>query len=79
MSTAELKSNLHKLIDGIEDNSVLHAVYAILAKLTNRKEVDFWDELTVDQQNEVLEGMKQIEEGKGIPHEQVMGKYRQWL
>jgi hypothetical protein len=73
MSTVELKASLHDLIEDIEDNDILSAVYLILAKQQhNADEKDFWDELPDYVKNGIEEGLSQSERGEGVPHTEVM-------
>jgi hypothetical protein len=37
---------------------------------------DFWDELSEKEQASIELSMKQLDEGKGIPHEDVMSEFR---
>jgi len=71
MSTAELKYNLVKLIESINDSKTLQAVYTLLS---NKKEgsADFWDELSAEQKAAIEESISELDRGEGIPHEQVM-------
>ena len=75
MSTLELKSNLHNLIDTINDSKTLKAIYALLSKKTKQK-TDGWDTLTKQQQKEIEDAIHSLEKGEGIPHEKVMAKYK---
>ena len=75
MSTAELKSNLYKLIDSINDSQTLKAVYTLLSKKES-KNVDFWDEFTDEQKAEIDDSIAEIDRGEVIPHEQVMKEIR---
>ncbi|MDF1548654.1 MAG: hypothetical protein P1P88_12585 [Bacteroidales bacterium] len=75
MSTAELKLNLHNLIEGIEDESFLNAIYVILAQKTAPSGISKWDELPEALKQEIEEGLKEAENGKVIEHEVVMKKY----
>ena len=77
MNTVELKSDLHRLIDKVEDANILNALRAILRKEV--KEEDFWDELPLSVQESVKKGMEQAKKGETRPHSQVMGKYEKWL
>jgi predicted transcriptional regulator len=73
MSTIELKSSLHNLIEDIEDKDILSAVYLLLAKQRNKAVVkDFWDELPEYVKAGIEEGLAQSERGEGIPHDKVM-------
>jgi hypothetical protein len=55
MSTVELKSNLHKIVDRIEDERLLRAIYSFLEKRENSEEGQMWAQLTDEQKNEVLQ------------------------
>lgn len=71
MSTAELKSNLHKLIDSLDDKSVLSKVYTFLAALTGKNKVDedYYD-LPIEVRKAIEEGIEQLDNGKGISYEE---------
>lgn len=78
MSTSELRSNLHQLIDNISDQSILEAVYTLLSG--NRTETsDWWDELSEDQKKSIELGLKDVEESRTIPHNEVMKEVRNLL
>ncbi|MFW5890222.1 MAG: hypothetical protein ACOCTO_02385 [Marinilabiliaceae bacterium] len=77
MDTAELKSDLHSLIDKVEDATILNAIRAILSKEV--REEDFWDELPLSVQESVKRGMEQANRGETRPHSDVMKKYEKWL
>ena len=70
MQTAELKSHLHKLIDGISDNSVLQAVHTLLSKAAVSG--DWWDELSEEDRKAIEIGLEQANNGELISHKQVM-------
>ncbi|MGQ0827475.1 MAG: hypothetical protein ACT4ON_03665 [Bacteroidota bacterium] len=75
MSTAELKSTLHKFIDSINDNQTLQTIYTLLSK-RGAIEADFWDELSDEQKAEVEESIAELNRGEGIPHEKVMKEFK---
>jgi hypothetical protein len=39
--------------------------------------VDFWDELTQQQQKEIKQGIKELDAGKKHDYQQVMSRHRQ--
>ncbi|CAF3811514.1 unnamed protein product [Rotaria sp. Silwood1] len=45
----------------------------------NNDEVDFWDELTPEQQARILKAEKQCENGEGVDNETVMKKLAEWI
>ena len=42
-------------------------------------EEENWDDLPEELQLMIDKGIKESEEGKGIPHEQIMEKYSKWF
>ena len=77
MDAIELKSDIHNLIDRVNDMSMLRAVKAILSKQTS--ESDFWEELPLNIQESVKRGIRQVENGETRTHEEVMQKHKKWL
>ena len=74
MTTIELKSDLHLLIDRISDSNVLEAYHTLLKREV--KEVgDFWDELTNAQKEDVQAGIDDLKGGRKKPLSEVMSKY----
>ena len=77
MNTIELRSDLHELIDRVNDMSMLNAIKTILSNQSS--ESDFWKELPLNIQESVKRGMVQIENGETRTHEEVMQKHKKWL
>ena len=78
MSTLEF--NLHNLIEEIENENLLKAIYTMIthepALVGNT--VKFTD-LPTALQEEIEEGIEQAEKGEFVAHEEVMKKYQEWL
>jgi predicted transcriptional regulator len=74
MSTLQLKSELHILIDHLQDNDVLNAVKTLLGRSVNA-DADFWDELSEIDKAEIKEGIKDIEEGRTYTYQEIFAKY----
>jgi len=72
MSTAELKSRLHQLIDEATDNAVLQAIYTLLKKVDS--EADWWDDLTDEQKASVSRGLDDIKNGNTTSHNKAMSE-----
>jgi predicted transcriptional regulator len=72
-STAEIKNYLHKLIVETDDVSILSKVQAYFTTLKS-KNVDWWDTISDQEKEAVNIGLKQLENGEGIPHEEVKRK-----
>ncbi|MBX2894097.1 MAG: hypothetical protein KF763_01550 [Cyclobacteriaceae bacterium] len=64
MSTLELKSDLHKILDEIENEELLKAIYDFLKQPGNSK--SFWDNLTEAQKQEVYLSYKESEENENL-------------
>ena len=77
MNTIELKSDLHSLIDRVNDLTILNAIKDILS--TQVKENDFWDELPLNVQESVKRGMEQARSGKTKAHSEIIKNYKKWL
>jgi hypothetical protein len=77
MNAIDLKSDLHSLIDKVNDTDILNAIKTILnAQL---KENDSWKELPLQVQESVKRGIEQARSGKTKAHSEVMKSYEKWL
>ena len=63
MSTIDLKTTLHALIDTINDDAVLQA-YVILLSREAKPETDFWHQLDVPTKTAIEEGIQDLEAGR---------------
>jgi predicted transcriptional regulator len=72
-STAEIKNYLHKLIVETDDESILSKVQAYFTTLKS-KNVDWWDTISEQEKKAIYIGLQQLENGEGIPHEEVKRK-----
>ena len=71
-STADIRSELHDLIDTIADPNVLEAVRTLLAA---QRPADLPPaKLGAEEEAAIAEGIRQLDAGQGIPHEQVMAE-----
>ena len=77
MNVIELKSDLHNLIDRVNDMTVLKAMKEILSAQV--KENNSWEELPLNVQESVKRGMEQARSGKTKAHSEVMKNYKKWL
>ncbi|HEY9005130.1 MAG TPA: hypothetical protein VIM75_03305 [Ohtaekwangia sp.] len=53
MGTIELKSDLHKILDKIDNEQLLRAIYDFLKQREDAKEGQIWSTLTEEQKKEV--------------------------
>ena len=74
-TTQALRKEVRKYINKADHKS-LRMVKAILEI---EQEEEDWDDLPVELQNMITEGIKEADEGKGIPYEEVKKKYPQYF
>ena len=55
MSTTEIKTSLHKIVDRIDDERLLRVIYDLLEVREKSNEGQLWQTLTNEQQLEVLQ------------------------
>ena len=75
MSSAEIKLDIIHLIDQIEDRDKLAQVYKKLLTFLGPA-VEKGAALNENLEESLRISIQQLSEGKGIPHEAVMAKYR---
>ena len=66
MGTAELRSNLHKIVDRIEDERLLKAIYSFLNEREKAEEGKMWNSLTEEQKKEVLQSYDESEDESNL-------------
>ena len=54
MGTVELKTNIHKIVDGIQSEQLLQTIYDFLKTRESSKPGGLWEKLTEEQKQEVL-------------------------
>lgn len=80
MNTVELKSNFHKLIDNITNESVLLKFYDLLLKTKGAKDQQLWSRLTAEEQEELKLIEKQSHDPQNlISHANITKKHKKWL
>ena len=70
MNTAELKSNLHRMIVETDDLSILDKIQAYFTQLKSNS-IDWWDMLSETDKKNIEKGQNQLQNGNKIPHELV--------
>lgn len=66
MGTLEIKSNLHKIVDRIDNEQLLNAVYNFLKAREQSKEGAIWNSLSNDQKKEVLDAFEESEDDSNL-------------
>jgi hypothetical protein len=66
MGTIELKSNLHKILDKIENEQLLRAIYDFLKQRENSVEGQIWKTLTEEEKKEVYLSYEESKDDKNL-------------
>jgi len=75
MKAIELKSDLHRLIDNVNDVSILNAIKVILAKETEKK-YDWADTLSNELRTELEESISEADNGETVSHNEAMSQIK---
>jgi hypothetical protein len=83
MTTAEARTKLHDLVESLPSEDVPTALRVLEALSSSSdpvplalRDIPFDDEPETEEEREaVAEARRDIEEGRGIPHDEVMRKY----
>jgi hypothetical protein len=80
MTTIELKSKFHKLIDNINNDNVLSKFYDILSRVKESAEGSLWDRLSPDEQDELILIERESHNPENlISHSEMIKKHKKWL
>ncbi len=71
---SSIKDELHQLIDKCEEEAVL---YEIKERLSGN-EKDWWDELSKEEQDEILETNKRVDAGIKFSDEHAQNIFKKW-
>jgi hypothetical protein len=66
MGTTELKSDLHKILDRIENEQLLRTIYDFLKQREHAKEGQIWKTLTEEQKKEVYLSYEESQDDKNL-------------
>ncbi len=75
MSLHAQKIELAQMIFNVQNKQTIAKIKTLIRK----EEPDLWDELPDEIKADVEEAIRELDAGKGIPHEKVMKKYSKWL
>lgn len=82
MSKKDIRQDLHKLIDEL-DNDMLKDFYVVIRDFKKAKRKtgkDWWDELTEADKEDLLQGLEEVKHQYNlISHEETMKRARKWL
>lgn len=68
-----IKLELIEWLAKLEDNETIN--YLKIVKDSKTSKNDWWDDLTEEQKQGIQRGLKDIEEGRVVSHEEVKRKY----
>lgn len=66
MTAIELKSNLHKVIDRIQNEELLQAIYDFLKTRENSQSGKLWKSLSEEQKEELLASYEESENDENL-------------
>ena len=73
---SDIKNELHKLVDNCENALLLVETKNLLESESKVK--DWWDELTEEDRNLVMESEAEYEKGNVISNEDLMKQFEEW-
>ena len=80
MTTIELKSNFHHLIDTINDAGILSKFYDLLSNVKDSKDGLLWNRLSMEEQNELMQIEKDSHQLSNlISNAEMINKHKKWL
>lgn len=72
----DIRNELHKLIDDCDNELLLSEAKTLLE--SNRQVKDWWDELTEEDKNLVMESEAEYEKGNFTSHKELMQQFEAW-
>ncbi len=76
MSTEEIKLMIFRQVDAL-DTTQLNEFYGIMQNyLKSKHDIDEWIGVSKEEQDCIEDALQELNDGKGVPHEEVMGKLR---
>jgi hypothetical protein len=75
MNTSELKLTIIRQVDSLEEH-VLIEVLDYIQRKVDYQYSSVANTLSVEQQQALLQAQQSIQDGKGIPHQEIVSKYK---
>jgi len=77
IGTLELNSNIHSIVDQIQNQQLLLTLYKILKSNNGKKSNGVWDSLTAEERVEVMLAFEELEdEDNLIESDKVLNKFK---
>ncbi len=73
MGHESLKLELIEWLTKLEDDETIH--YLKVVKDSSTSDHDWWDDLTDEQKQGIERGLRDIDEGRTVPHDEVKRRY----
>ena len=77
MTTLEIKSDIHQMVEKIEQEQYLLDIHHSLSSLLDAQDV--MDVLTESQKQNLLLSLQQAQSGEVKPYQNLKNKYNQWF
>jgi len=65
-------------LEKVKEPELIAAFKNLLKFRTQQKNLDWWDEISSEEKEEIREGIDQFEKGEVLKHEDVMANPRKW-
>ena len=75
MQIPEIKLELFRYIDNLENNKLIQIYDQLIKRNTNETETDFWPTLNEWQKNDIEAGLTDLEQGKKRSFDEAVSKY----
>lgn len=79
MKTDKIKSDLHKVIDNIDDEELLEEIHYIIKSSIDGLGKNEWDNLPEEVKAGILEGLAQADRGEVRSYEDVKKRLGKWF
>ncbi|TAE37415.1 MAG: hypothetical protein EAY66_05875 [Sphingobacteriales bacterium] len=79
MNAAELKSEIFKPLNSLENNKIKEFYGLVLNFVNGQNDIEEWHTLSEEQRQGLLAAEEQIKKGNGIAHLKIVDKYNKKL
>lgn len=76
MNSAEIKMDLFRKLDSLKGNRLEEAYGMLMNYINGKTDFDDWQNMTLEQQTAIEQGIYQLEKGEGRRHENVISEIR---
>ena len=76
IAKTDIRKEVKKYIDKADDRMVT-IIHAMLK--ADNEQADWWDDITEGERASIDKGLRELEEGRGIPHELLVKKHPEWF